>query len=377
MPGRYLPPHQRNQTASEPQADAAASDARQEAVTSDSNHDPSDDGSTRRSLASLSLSTPQSQRPLHTLQEICSHYQSQWLNGTLHDSEEFTNQLAYVVLHHNANPRWKDDGIIFAHTNIKLLPGYDAFVADLDQDKEHTTPAIEGQADEIGAGDTEPGASEANVADPGQSLNTEAVQEGVWEIALEAGSDVSRTEMTPSDQRASMAADKTGGNATLASTSITDTIDRPIPVFSEFRFKYSDRKLVFSGYYKLTAVDYLKPNSPELIKMLEQKWQLSQQAASKPASRGSARGWGRGGQNGRGGRGGRARPAWYDRDAEAWKRSLNETWAVLELATWEEAGQAEQLEAPVINVIEEVAEAEGDKGGANGLRAAEAAPAVV
>lgn len=46
--------------------------------------------------------------------------------STFQASEANPDQLAYVLLHHGAHPHWKSDGIIFAKTNLHLLPQYAA-----------------------------------------------------------------------------------------------------------------------------------------------------------------------------------------------------------------------------------------------------------
>ncbi|KAF2721250.1 hypothetical protein K431DRAFT_224781 [Polychaeton citri CBS 116435] len=41
---------------------------------------------------------------------------------TLHASEMMPDQLTYVILFRNANPRWDDEQIIFTKSNLELLP---------------------------------------------------------------------------------------------------------------------------------------------------------------------------------------------------------------------------------------------------------------
>ncbi|KAK5462991.1 hypothetical protein LTS15_002703 [Exophiala xenobiotica] len=42
--------------------------------------------------------------------------------ATLHDSAETPGILTYVLIFHEANPRWPQDRIIFAKTNLDFLP---------------------------------------------------------------------------------------------------------------------------------------------------------------------------------------------------------------------------------------------------------------
>lgn len=41
--------------------------------------------------------------------------------STFHASAARPDELSYVILFHQANPRWESDGIVFAKTNIAIL----------------------------------------------------------------------------------------------------------------------------------------------------------------------------------------------------------------------------------------------------------------
>ena len=69
----------------------------------------------------------------------------------------------------------------------------------------------------------------------------------------------------------------------------------------------------FVGYYKVTHVDFLSPRTADLVRMLEQKW-------IKKDRHGNV------GQ--------------IEREGEAWKRSLNQTWAVVKFQKDEAAEKA-------------------------------------
>lgn len=88
--------------------------------------------------------------------------------------------------------------------------------------------------------------------------------------------------------------------------------DKPIAVFEQRPGPGGQhgRTIKFTGWFRIENVDILKPNSPELVRMLEQKWR-----SAKPDRSGNYK--------------------YRQRDASAWQASLSHTWAVLKLA-WDE-----------------------------------------
>ncbi|KAF7189749.1 hypothetical protein HII31_08856 [Pseudocercospora fuligena] len=78
----------------------------------------------------------------------------------------------------------------------------------------------------------------------------------------------------------------------------------PIAVFKQGRGPQVARVYEFNGWYQIERVQFLEPKSPELVRMLEQKWSFTD-------SRGNVR--------------------QKQRDPVKWNESLNMRWAVLKL----------------------------------------------
>jgi hypothetical protein len=87
----------------------------------------------------------------------------------------------------------------------------------------------------------------------------------------------------------------------------------------------------FVGYYKVTHVDFLSPRTADLVRMLEQKW-------TKKDRHGNV--------------------SQIEREGEAWKRSLNQTWAVVKFekdeAAEKEKGTLELPERSVNELLQEM-----------------------
>ena len=87
----------------------------------------------------------------------------------------------------------------------------------------------------------------------------------------------------------------------------------------------------FVGYYKVTNVDFLSPRTADLVRMLEQKW-------TKKDRHGNV--------------------SQIEREGEAWKRSLNQTWAVVKFekdeAAEKEKGTFELPEKSVNELLQEM-----------------------
>lgn len=78
----------------------------------------------------------------------------------------------------------------------------------------------------------------------------------------------------------------------------------------------------FIGYFNLSKMEVLEPHTPELVRMQEQKWTRTDKY-------------------------GRPRP--INRNAEGWKKSLSQRWAVLKFEKDEEA--TKELQPPQIKTI--------------------------
>lgn len=148
--------------------------------------------------------------------------------GTLNASAEAPDQLKYMLLFHDANPRWKSDGIIFVKTNLHILPVNGNFVPKAKEEKHgrdgSTTPSTDEQAVPSTADTTE--------------TTTSTEQETVHESSF-----------TP--------------NLSLYDWGA-------IAVFEQ----KGGRKggFEFVGYHKITRLQFLEPYSDELQRMLMQKF---------------------------------------------------------------------------------------------------------
>ncbi|KAK8195604.1 hypothetical protein IWZ00DRAFT_225357 [Phyllosticta capitalensis] len=149
--------------------------------------------------------------------------------STLHSSAAEPDILRYVVLYYEANPRWASDKIIFAKTNIHLLPGA-------------------------------PKQSSAVVEEEQKSSteNTERIQGNGQESTRDRSS--SGQDTAPQVRPPTIAA--------------TESSDKPNPgaiaVFEQIGSHGGGMK--FIGYHKLANVQFLEPRSADLVRMLEQKW---------------------------------------------------------------------------------------------------------
>ena len=136
---------------------------------------------------------------------------------TLHDSAETPGELAYLILYWEANPRW-EEGIIFTKSSLDLLPQETA-----DQ-PQHETSAGSQQRRDSGSVDGK-GEAQAN-----GNANTDD---------------------NPKPAKQSR---------------------RPIAVFKQDSGKRTTLGYKFDGWYNVSKVTFLEPNSDDLIRMLEQKW---------------------------------------------------------------------------------------------------------
>lgn len=133
-------------------------------------------------------------------------------NRTLHGSAEQPEKLTYIILFYNANPRWRDDNIIFTKSSLHLLPGCPA---DGESKIVHT--------DEQHSVEVQDRKEEAKAADD-------------------------------------------------TSTSGAKESSEPVAVFRELFKKPSTRTIIFEGWYKIDKVSFIEPQSQELARMLAQKW---------------------------------------------------------------------------------------------------------
>ena len=173
--------------------------------------------------------------------------------STLHASEAIPDKLSFVILFKGANPRWFGDKIIYVKSNLELLPKAPS-----------SKEEIQSTLDDDGGGTT---AS----APPISTQSTNSYNKNVVSA--------SKLEDPP-------------------------PLSPPIPIFQETS-KPRPRNIRFAGRHIISHLDILQPNSPELVRMLEQKWSFTD-------------------------RYGKVRHK--ERDPEYWKRSMGFKWAVIKFA---------------------------------------------
>ena len=267
---RYIPPHLQNKSGSSQDESKSAT------ANADSNQ------LLQRPLQDLKLSSAD-ENAGYSVDEIATHYNNDQLGvaskaSTLHSSASKPHELVYVLLFRNANPRWESDQIIFAKTNIDLLPGYSDFKASTDGGT--STAQVDG-ATKVTTSSENPslGASDGHHRSP------------------------------TSDHPANSATEET-----QVTTSNENDTSPLIPVFTERSY----RRFTFSGYFHIINVDFLAPGSAALIRMLEQKWAPAHNS-------------GRGDQ----------RTGTKQRNPEKWAKSLRLVWAVVKMGKVEESGLEE------------------------------------
>ena len=203
--------------------------------------------------------------------------------STLNDSHKHKGELTYIRLFPDANPRWDSDNIIFAHTSINILPGYTEAFAN---------------AEDVAAADVD-----LTTQPQGKQSASEFIQS--------TSTSESKTSPPP--------------------TTTTPPISHPIAVFTQTypeRGSNSSVYFRFTGWYQLRTVDFLHPNSPDLTRMMQQKWDIKDRRGKD-----------------------------VRREKSAWAKSMALRWAVCKFEKLEV-----QDEAPAIQVMQEEDELEdGDQ----------------
>ena len=219
MSSRYVPPHLRRQQ-------QAAADQE----TASGTTQLADDALPTRKLEDLKVSNrksghgnPRAKDPnALAFEEIHMHFAGRsYLStsrSTLNNSLEKPNDVAYVMLFKDANPRWDSDGILFAKTNIAFLPGYEKA---------------------YGKGSSGIDAMTAN------SDSGERTRDTDKELPQTPGShDVGLAQNSPA-----------------------------VPVFVQ-TFGRSSQFFHLSGFFRIQKLTFLDPHSQELARMLAQKWDI-------------------------------------------------------------------------------------------------------
>ncbi|KAI7187916.1 hypothetical protein KC343_g4864 [Hortaea werneckii] len=225
------------------------------------------------------------------LDENGERHTSDTLSRTLHDSSASPGRLAYVFLFNQANPRWESDHIIYTKSNLDLLP------AEL-------------------AGKVQAGPDDA--AGVGTSPQPRAG----------AGDEVDLAENGEAMQKAVLHGSRTKSGASLASNQgeIRKETASAIAIFKQVHCSKEQRAhaFKFEGWFKIERLAFLEPQSPELIRMLQQKWQKTDRFGNIVQKK---------------------------RDEKGWQESLSQRWAVIKFAENQEAKQ--ERGTPNIERIEE------------------------
>lgn len=150
-------------------------------------------------------------------------------HSTLNGSAETPNQLKYIMLFTEANPRWKSDGIIFVKSSLSLLPGIEKF--DRKESVRKVTPRDEGVTP---AADREEGPDTTRTAETGDAAQEVDIYEATYTP------DLSLYKLDP------------------------------IAVFEQVGGK--NGRFEFAGFYEIKRLQFLEPYSDELHRMLLQKF---------------------------------------------------------------------------------------------------------
>ncbi len=236
--------------------------------------------------------------------------------GTLNGTAAVPGELGYVILFAGANPRWKDDGIIYAKSNLALLERFvdmeDGGVESVDLQSQDAInqdmpkkdlKQFEGQVEE---------------------LNT------LDEHILHSKDNEELATATPSDGKepAPIPPPPPPPPPTPSATPAPNTTrlpSPPIPAFEQLsRTPQTGRVFRFSGWYAVSAIEMLAPHSAALVRMLHQKWSVKRRDGGVKMR---------------------------EREEKAWKDSLGHRWAVMQFVRDKEAD--EKRGKVVIERIEE------------------------
>ena len=190
----------------------------------------------------------------YTLGEIRSHFGDSSRHCTLHDTASRHGELSHIILFSKARLRWESDRVIFAHTNIDFLPGYRYFKTSL-------------EAKARGSG----GASGVNGGP--SSADNAATRPRRGSPASSAGRSGKKQAGTSKSTRWGSVYQglATNGKQPVGVNS-KDRSKKIVAVFAEHSRTKDLRYFIFTGYFRIQAIEFLKPGTWELIQMLKQKW---------------------------------------------------------------------------------------------------------
>ena len=310
----YVPPHMRGKASNIAEADEP---------TTSSSHFASSPPPAAEPMGHLRSKTDVKTAP-YTRFEIHAHYWpsheithapvDQW-KGTLSSSEDKPDTLQYVILYHEANPRWDSDHIIFVKTNLRLL-GLENTALEPKEIGPQTLKNLRTRGNNQDIRLEEPALDvQKDHQDPDSTRSTDKLDDGETTENVGQGS----TTQEPTEQPIE-----------AKSTSMSRNVPtQPIAIFEQVRKGTQDGRLFdFLGHYKIVLLDHLAPHSDALARMLTQKWE----GATSKQPEGAF--WGKRPQRPR------------ERDAAAWGQSFNMPWAVVKFEKIDENGLQQQALLP-------------------------------
>ncbi|KAI0850872.1 hypothetical protein F5Y00DRAFT_232251 [Daldinia vernicosa] len=299
-------------------------------------------------------------------------------SSTFHNSKEHPDQLSYMLLFTNANPRWPGDRIVFAKSKLTLLPEYSSKKAEYGEwpipkqpeesqdihattDKIPTEEASQSTTQDNEAGHVTAAIESLSVTDEETTRATtssDASQTDEVPVTETSSSSSSRMKFSdvrnlpPEEQeriveeqkqqrRLKLHQRQVPGFPTIPPIDYVPSVHAPVAVFEERRsYDYGrGARFVFSGWYRIARVNVLAPHSAELVRMQEQKWERRDRYGNVIPSK--------------------------SRDVSAWNASLKIEWAVVK---FEKIGDEEAPATPAIEKLpkpglENAAEAAGGRKG--------------
>ncbi|KAF3054852.1 hypothetical protein GL218_07556 [Daldinia childiae] len=304
--------------------------------------------------------------------EAISHYNS----STFHGSMEHPDQLSYMLLFTNANPRWPGDRIIFAKSKLTLLPEYSSKKTEYgdwplpkqpeeSQDSHATTNKIlteevfQSTAQDNEAGQVATAIESLSVADEEKTRATtssDATQTDEAPVTETSSSSSSRMKFSDvrnlppeeqeriveeqKQQRLKLRLPQVPSFPTIPPIDYAPSAHAPVAAFEERRsheYGRGNPRFIFAGWYHIARINVLAPHSAELVRMQQQKWERRDRYGNVIPSK--------------------------SRDASAWNAALGTEWAVVK---FEKIGDKEAPATPAIEKLpkpESTAEAAGGRKG--------------
>ena len=263
--------------------------------------------------------------PRYLRDEIHQHYNPNGYGdrSTLNDGAEKPGQLAYVILYFDANPRWGTDRIIFVKSNLSSLTAEVLPASNQAQDDDSEAllsgKVFEDVSTSDGKGVIAPATSSTDDKDVTNSIENEGSEPAANANAAE----ISLSGSTAEDSTLDIPANKPA----------TTTLQIPIAIYRQL-WRRMDRSIEFDGWYLIKRIQFLEPETPDLIRMLEQKWALTNKDGEVTHR---------------------------ERNPKSWEESLKSRWAVVQ---WEKCA----VQTPEPGITIDLGNNGGERGGRGGAR---------